>query len=355
VNTPMTPAQAAQQSNRDDGGRYKSKTHAEAAVELATVNGRPAWPTRAEEPAPVPHDVEALTDQHTGYLYDTPEAAEAATYLNEAFAGGEVGGIELDEDAGRPGALVLSMQVDSFEPTEDGDLVSASVGVDALDGRVLWVQGAESGSDLEGDTAEFSEAARRTWESMAGAARSGMIQGQAQQALTTGAYPGKERAPLASEAMAEHVAGMSEQQRLDFDSRYGLAVAARQLHGEAGSQGVHDEQIVPAIEAVADQMGLDASEVRSVDGVVSEDGDPDGWEITSDLYELTATRFDQGQYEALPGGGYHHEPGQAHERSTLVSDLSLIHRVRDAGVLRERVEELEMIEEGKAPADRWLG
>lgn len=36
MNTPMTPAQAAQQSNRDDGGRYQSKTHAEAEVELET-------------------------------------------------------------------------------------------------------------------------------------------------------------------------------------------------------------------------------------------------------------------------------------------------------------------------------
>jgi len=35
MNTPQTPAQAAQQSNRDSAGRYQHKTHAEAEVELA--------------------------------------------------------------------------------------------------------------------------------------------------------------------------------------------------------------------------------------------------------------------------------------------------------------------------------
>jgi len=34
MSIPMTPAQAAQQSNRDGGGRYQSKTHAEAEVSL---------------------------------------------------------------------------------------------------------------------------------------------------------------------------------------------------------------------------------------------------------------------------------------------------------------------------------
>lgn len=34
MSTPMTPAQAAQQTNRDDGGRYKSKVHAEVDLDL---------------------------------------------------------------------------------------------------------------------------------------------------------------------------------------------------------------------------------------------------------------------------------------------------------------------------------
>lgn len=44
VNTPMTPAQAAQQSNRDDGGRYAAKAHAEADIAL-TAQAQPQDPT----------------------------------------------------------------------------------------------------------------------------------------------------------------------------------------------------------------------------------------------------------------------------------------------------------------------
>jgi len=73
MSTPQTPAQAAQQSNRDDGGRYQHKTHAEAEVDLTGATAGAGVSTRTE---PFARDVQAHLDrlQRISERYEQAEA-----------------------------------------------------------------------------------------------------------------------------------------------------------------------------------------------------------------------------------------------------------------------------------------
>jgi len=88
MSTPQTPAQAAQQNNRDAGGRYQHKTHAEAEVDLTAPAAAPVESGR-DRSAEMPQA-----------LMDTQDALNALEFVREVRAAHPQAHSMLAEDYG---------------------------------------------------------------------------------------------------------------------------------------------------------------------------------------------------------------------------------------------------------------
>jgi len=140
----MTPAQTAQQSNRDDGGRYAAKAHAEADVDL-TAQTQPQDPTIERIAATAPRydrhgreDVSAIvaTEAFRRGFSDQGDA-ELDAIIDDAATGQASADTALDVDGDRY-LDVAGCATRDADGTWRIDYHSGGYGKDWSDTQITW-------------------------------------------------------------------------------------------------------------------------------------------------------------------------------------------------------------------------